>query len=154
MTAYYLDASALVKYYLQESGSQWMNELLNYSLFDRFFSIELITVEVMSALSRAQREKRINLNLREKLAARVWADARTKPEVISVRSPILDRATQLSLNYPLRAYDAMHLSAALELAMKLTSVRLPAPIFVSADAILLIAARAEGLVIENPNERK
>jgi predicted nucleic acid-binding protein len=154
MTAYYLDASALVKYYLLEAGSRWISDLLDYSLFDRFFSIELITVEVMSALSRAQREKRIGLNLREKLSNRVWADARTKPEVIGVRSSIVDRAAQLSLMVPLRAYDAMHLSAALELGLKLTAAGLPAPIFVSADANLLAAARAEGLMAENPNEHE
>ena len=31
---------------------------------------------------------------------------------------------------------------------------LPAPIFVSADANLLAAARAEGLAVENPNEHE
>lgn len=151
MTAYYLDASALVKYYLRESGSRWMSDLLDYSPLDRFFSIELITVEVMSAVSRAQREKRIGLNLRDKLSNRVWADARTRPEIIGVRSSIVDGATELSLKYPLRAYDAMHLSAALELRLILARAGLPAPIFVTADANLLAAAQAEGLAAEDPN---
>lgn len=151
MNAYYLDASAMVKYYLLESGSRWINELLEHSLFDRFFGIELVTVEVMSAINRAQREKRIGQALKGKLTNRLWADARTKPEVIRVHSSIVDRATQLTLTYPLRAYDAMHLSAALELRLTLTQVGLPAPIFVSADENLLAAARAEGLAAENPN---
>lgn len=150
MNAYYLDASALVKYYLLESGSQWINELLEHSLFDRFFGIELITVEIMSAINRAQREKRIGQALKEKLTNRVWADARTKPEIIRVHSSIVDRAIQLTLTHPLRAYDAVHLSAALELRLTLTQAGLPAPIFVSADENLLAAARAEGLAAENP----
>jgi hypothetical protein len=44
------------------------------------------------------------------------------------------------------------LAAALLLRDHLVAARLPAPIFVSADANLCAVARTEGLTAENPNE--
>ena len=151
MATYYLDASALAKRYLREPGSRWIMNLLARSGPDSFSSLELIAVEVVCALGRAQREKRIGRAKCDRLANLFLSESNTLLDLTPVSAYILQQANQLALRYPLRAYDAMHLSAALDLRADLVEIGLPAPIFVTADANLLAAARAEGLVAEDPN---
>ena len=55
----------------------------------------------------------------------------------------------MTQQYPLRAYDAVQLAVALRYARILAAFGLPL-IFVSGDAALLNAARAEGLPTDNP----
>jgi predicted nucleic acid-binding protein len=151
MTIYYLDASALVKRYLWEPGSRWFRELLDRSDWSSLGSAELITVEVVCALTRAERDNRISHLQRDKLANLFLAEVRTLLDAVPVSADILQSANQLALRHPLRAYDAVHLATALELAGRLQWSGLSAPIFVAADGTLLAAARAEGLAVENPN---
>jgi predicted nucleic acid-binding protein len=66
-------------------------------------------------------------------------------------STILNRATRLVALYPLRAYDAVQLAAALYLHNKITAAGVAAPIFLSADRQLLHAAAGEGLPADDPN---
>jgi uncharacterized protein len=152
MAAYYLDASAIVKRYLRESGSRWVTDLWNRTPEATLLSAELVDVEVVCALSRAERAGRIGLSRRNKSAALYLLDAQQVLDHISLTAEILRLAHRLALRYPLRAYDAVHLAAALQLAEQLSRMSLPAPAFVSADGNLLAAARAEGLIAEDPNE--
>jgi uncharacterized protein len=154
MTIYYLDASAIAKRYLQESGSLWVTELWKRAGEISLFSAALVNVEVVCALSRAQREERIGMRRRNESAALFALEAQQNLESIAVSADILQSAHRLALRHPLRAYDAVHLATALELAERMLWAGLPAPIFVSADGNLLVAARAEGLVVENPNEHE
>lgn len=154
MHSYYLDTSALAKHYLVEPGSRWINELLKQTVQDRFVSTELVAVEVVCAIARAEREKRISVPLRNSLAARSLEEARTVVGLTGTSRQILGHASQLALRYTLRAYDAIHLATALRVLSESLLLGLPAPIFVSADGNLLAAARAEGLAAENPNEHE
>jgi hypothetical protein len=51
----------------------------------------------------------------------------------------------------LRGYDAVHLAAALVVTEARQPLSLPALTFVSADTAQLQAARAEGVLVEDPN---
>jgi len=53
--------------------------------------------------------------------------------------------------YPLRAADALHLSAALNTNRQLLKTRRRGLVFLCADDRLLQAAAAEGLAVDNPN---
>ncbi len=152
MITYYLDASAIVKRYLREPGSQWVRDLLRAPLAPHFTSIELIPVEVICALTRAHRERRISAGQRERLIGIALAETRNEIGLLAVSQAVLDLAAELAKRHPLRAYGAIHLATAVDWAHDLTLIGLPAPIFVTADANLLAAARAEGLVAEDPNE--
>ncbi len=154
MTTYYLDASAVVKRYLREPGSQWVRDLLRAPRAQHFTSIELLPVEVICALTRAHRERRISASQKERLIGIALADSRTDIGLLAVSQAVLDLAAELAKRHPLRAYDALHLATAVDWANDLTSVGLSAPIFVSADENLLATARAEGLAAENPNEHE
>ena len=154
MTTYYLDASAIVKRYLRERGSRWIATLWERMRETNLFSAELVDVEVVCALSRAQREGRIGMSRRNKSAALYVLEAQQILDHMPASAEVLQSAHRLALRYPLRAYDAVHLALASALADRLMWSGLPASIFVSADEILLAAARAEGLTAENPNEHE
>lgn len=154
MTIYYLDASALVKCYLREPGSRWLRVLLEQSSQDGFASSELIAVEVVCALTRAEGESRIGRARRDKLAKLFLAEVGKLLDAMPVSADILQNADELALRHPLRAYDAVHLATALAVTKHLLWHDLPAPTFVSADENLVAVARAEGLVAENPNEHE
>jgi predicted nucleic acid-binding protein len=154
MSMYYLDASAIVKRYLRESGSRWVTELWEQVDADSLSSVELVDVEVVCALSRAQREGRIGMGRRNQAAALFVLEAKRLLDRIPLSADVVQGAHRLALRHPLRAYDALHLATALKLAGRLMWSGLPAPIFVSADGNLLAAARAEGLAAENPNEHE
>lgn len=154
MRIYYLDASAFAKHYLIEPGSKWISGLLKRSAQDRFLSTELIGVEVVCAIARAEREKRISVKLRNNLAARAIEETSSVLQLTETSRQILGHASHLALRHALRAYDAIHLATALRVVSETLLQGLPAPIFVTADANLLAAARAEGLTAEDPNEHE
>jgi uncharacterized protein len=151
MITYYLDASAIAKRYLREPGSQWVIGLMSAPLANRFTSIELVTVEVICALTRAHRERRISGSYKDRLIPLALTDSRTDIGLLAVSRAVLDLAAQLALRHPLRAYDAIHLATMLDWTNEMVQAGLPAPIFISADGNLLAAARAEGLAAEDPN---
>jgi hypothetical protein len=64
---------------------------------------------------------------------------------------LVERAGELIVQYPLRAYDAVQLASALRVQSLLTSMPETQLIFVSADNRLLDIAQSAGLAIDNPN---
>jgi hypothetical protein len=53
--------------------------------------------------------------------------------------------------YVLRAYDAVQLASAIEARRQLLVAETVGPVFLAADNRLLVAAQAEGFVVDNPN---
>jgi predicted nucleic acid-binding protein len=154
MPTYYLDASAIVKRYVREPGTRWITGLWQRTAEVSLFSAELVDVEVVCALSRAERAGRVGLKGRNRSAALFILEAQQVLDRMSVTGEVLWRAHRLALHHPLRAYDAIHLATALQLAERLSGLSLQAPVFVSADVNLLVAARAEGLIAEDPSEHE
>ena len=62
------------------------------------------------------------------------------------------RAIELTRRQKLRGYDAVHLACALFLQETLLSHHLSGLVLLSADQELSAAARAEGLITDDPNE--
>jgi uncharacterized protein len=157
MPYYYLDASALVKYYVPERGSPWVINLLNSRGPDGAWVQVAVTtllsnVEGVCAIERAVRVGRLDASSRDAARRRLLLDMRRRFRLMGVDSDLVLRAAELARIYPLRAYDAVHLATALHLNVRLAQERLPACVLVSADEDLLGAARSEGLVVENPND--
>jgi uncharacterized protein len=69
--------------------------------------------------------------------------------VVNISPSTVQRAAQLTQEHPLKAYDAIQLAVGLSVgdALKTSGLAL---VFVTSDKTLLQAARAEGLVAENP----
>lgn len=152
MTVYYLDASALAKRYLREAGSEWMEKLLAQVDEHRFVSAAIVSVEVIAAIARALQQQRVGAGQAQRAIARFGADAQLYWRTWAVTDEVLMRASGLALQHPLRAYDAVHLAAALMWADDLADANLAAPVIISSDLDFLAAAQAEGLPTDNPND--
>ena len=152
----YFDSSALVKYYLIESGTLWVRSTIDQwtgqGWEHRIATSMLSVAEVVSAFAKRRRAKEIPPALYNAVISRFLREGRQRCQLLGAHETVIDLATDLIQRYPIRAYDAIQLATALQLDQVLRSNRLPPLAFVSADKALCDAARAAGLRAENPND--
>lgn len=149
---FYLDASALVKRYLAETGSAWVEMLCADELNNAIALAQFGLVETAAAFAAKRRGQFITASEYESALAELLRDGRERYRLVPVGSGLIDQAIQLTRRQKLRGYDAIHLACALALNKPLVTHHLPPLTFVAADDNLLAAAQSEGLAIENPNE--
>ncbi|HOT91692.1 MAG TPA: type II toxin-antitoxin system VapC family toxin [Anaerolineae bacterium] len=150
MRYYYLDASALIKRYIDEIGSDWVRTLLDMPEAS-FFVAHFFVVEVTSAFTRRIREGLLTLTDYHELQNIFQADCVDSYNAITAVGEIIDTAKTLLEKHLLRALDAMHLATALIVNQWLLANNQPPLTFLCADERLLAAAAAEGLAVDNPN---
>jgi predicted nucleic acid-binding protein len=147
VAADFLDTSAVVKRYLLESGSAWVQALTDPVVGHSHFLVRIALAEIVSAVTR--REKGGSITLAN--AATALADFRHDFDrqylIVEVSTTLVDRAARMARKHALRGYDAVQLAAALEVQSFEPSL-----VFVSADRDLNAGAMAEGLPLENPND--
>ena len=148
---YFLDSSALIKRYVVEMGSPWIKRLTDSQTGNSLLLVRITWVEVLSAFARRQREGSINAAEVAALIQKFRSEFNNRYRVIEVDEVVIERAGELIVQYPLRAYDAVQLASALRLQSLLTSMPETQLIFVSADNRLLNIAQSAGLAIDNPN---
>ena len=151
MADYYLDTSALLKFYVQETGSGWVRGLFDPSLQHRFVAATITAVEALAAITRRARSGTMTAVDAASACAAFRADLLTAYRLVEVTGDVLARAMGIAETHALRGYDAVQLAAALETNELLLSIGLPPITFVSADNDLNTVAAAEGLAVENPN---
>ncbi len=151
MTVYFLDSSALIKRYLSEVGTNWVRGIVATRPGNIIFVAQITPIEVVSGVARRKRENAITT--RTAHAIRLILDRHTRREykVLELSEQIMQRAKDILENYPLRAYDAIQLSSALESQTQLTKFGLGSLVFVCADTRLLSVATAEGLTTDDPS---
>ena len=157
MGCFYLDSSAVVKYYVAEPGTTWVQRIIEERTetgewAHALFVSQLALVEVAAAVERRFRSGEVALRQREMVLARFAWDYRQRFDAVRVGEEVLHRAVELVARHPLRAYDAIQLASALVLADVLQASGLPSVTFASADGRLCQAADREGLHAVNPNE--
>ena len=106
----YIDTSALVKRYINETGSVEVSRL--FDLAELVGTVVLARVEMAAALARAVRQKWIKATDAESVM-RDFSDQWLSFTRLTVTLALVDRASRLAWEHGLRGYDAMHLSAAL-----------------------------------------
>ena len=148
---YFLDSSALIKRYVVEIGSPWIKTLTDSQTGNSLLVVRITWVEVLSAFARRQREGGITAAEVAALIQKFRSEFNSRYRVIEVDGALVERAGELIVQYPLRAYDAVQLASALRVQSVLTSMTETQLIFVSADNRLLDIAQSAGLVIDNPN---
>lgn len=151
MSHYYLDASALVKRYVDEVGSEWVRTVVApLPEFSRFSS-RLTIIEVISAFARRMHDG--SLSQEQFVAARdaFRDDCLYEYRIVSPTQPVIDLACTVLERHSLRAFDAAHLATALTVQRFLASEADSPLIFVSADERLNLAASAEGFEVDDPN---
>jgi hypothetical protein len=152
VNAYFLDTSALVKRYVPEIGSDWILSITDPAT-DNDLAISQITwVEVHSAFARRLRDGSLSAQRFDLIAQKVREDFENEYRVIDVDRTLIETATELVMQHPLRAYDSVQLASALRFqSTTLLSQPETRVIFVSADNRLLDIAESEGLATDNPN---
>jgi hypothetical protein len=148
MARYFLDSSALVKRYHQESGSSDVEGLFQ-GPDSRFFISRLALVEVHSSFARLVREGILTGTDFNKLISRLEGDVASGVlAVAAVSSRRLEAASSILRTHGLannvRTLDAIHLATAQALHGR---SRIAA--FVAADKKLLASAAASGLSIHD-----
>jgi predicted nucleic acid-binding protein len=122
----YLDASALVKRYIEEAGSDLLIEAMDGARATstcRIGFVETVRAIAMSGNSRDVKKMESEWGLLD---------------IVEVDQPLAERAAELAVSQRLRSLDALHLAAALSLS----GVE---PTFATWDAHLHSAARDQGL---------
>ena len=150
MARYFLDSSALVKRYHQESGTAEVEERLFNEPANRFFVSRLALVELHSCFARLVCEGTLSKSDFAKLTARFEEDVASGVLLVAaVSSRRLEGAASLlatqGLTQPLRTLDAIHLATAraLDGRSRITA-------FVAADQKLIAAAaNGGGLAVLN-----
>jgi uncharacterized protein len=151
VTTYYADSSALVKRYVIEVGSDWVQSLCNPTAGHVIALAHIGLVEIAAALAVKHRQGVLPDPVRDNLLRDLQRDSRDHYWLIDVGQSIVVQAIDLTRRRKLRGYDAVHLACALFLQETLLDQGLPAPTLLSADQELLDAALSEGLAMDNPN---
>jgi predicted nucleic acid-binding protein len=151
VTDYYLDASALVKRYADEPGSNWIRQLIHSGAQNSVLLAEITLAEIAAALAAKQRATDgITRQQMERILSRFLQDCDEQFLLLPVDRSVIDLAVELSQNHRLRGYDAVQLATAVVTGEILKSQNLSPPVFVTSDEDLLVAAKATDLLVENP----
>jgi hypothetical protein len=151
MTIYYLDASALVKRYASEAGSDWVLTITESTADHTIVFSEITLAEVAAALAAKQRAPQgFTLEERDRALSRFLQDCAEHFLLLQVDRGIIERAVDLTQSHRLRGYDAVHLATALAANDDLVKQDHPPLTFVASDDDLLTAAQAEGIETNNP----
>lgn len=151
MTTYFLDASALAKRYLHESGSPWIFSLTSPDNLHNIIVAEITQVEVAAAIAARQRAPGgISLRQRDSAVDLLAKHMNREYRLVGMTPTILDRAVRLTQTHRLRGYDSVQLATALVAHELLLNAGLSGLVFVTADVDLVTAATHENLLSENP----
>lgn len=148
MTIYFSDTSALVKRYLNETGSQWVIKQLLPSARATIIISELTLVEMFSAIEARKRNSEITITNAFLLEGSFLLHSQKEYLIIPLNSTIIEDARVLTTKHPLRAADAIQLASASH-ALRILRTTM---IFVCSDKRLGDAADAEGFKVEDPND--
>lgn len=106
MGGYYFDTSAIVKLYIPEAGSIWVESVVSQQ--DSHDFVKLGLVETAAALTRRQQMGHITRQKRDQLYASFMRDAQRRYLMLAVSDELLLLAAGLTQRHLLRGYDAVH----------------------------------------------
>ncbi|MBN1148901.1 MAG: type II toxin-antitoxin system VapC family toxin [Anaerolineales bacterium] len=155
MTVYYLDTSALIKLYVPENGSLWVDQVVNAEASNgaRLHVVAIAKIgiaEVAAALARHERIGSITPEKQHRLYRAFLNDSKSIFQTLVVSDISIYLGADLTQRLVLRGYGAIHLASALLLNCRLIDSGSPPLVFASADNQLCNAATSEGLMVENP----
>jgi uncharacterized protein len=153
MGIYFIDSSALVKRYINEDGSTWILGLFAPTLNNEIFIAAITSVEIVAAITRAERGRRISASDALAVRAQFKNDLHIEYQVMEVTESIIVAGMVLAETYGLRGYDAIQLAAGCAANTLCISSGLAPIVFVSADSELNVAASNKDLIVENPNKQ-
>lgn len=132
----FFDSSALAKRYIDEKGSDKVEEICRKT--DTLTVSIICLSEIISALNRLRREKILNKNQYKKIKSALIKDLETA-DLYNISSRVVQLSIYLLERYTLRAMDSFHIGCAIVAEVDL---------FVSSDQRQLAAAKKAGLKIQ------
>ncbi len=163
MPAYFFDTNALIKAYIHEPGSPWVNAAMA-SKPPRVYISELARVELPSALYKVERIRGYSQALTDTAINRFLADLRLSAptrrlkvfEIVPLSDQVLTLADALlrrfrtGTPYALRSLDAIQLASAVLARSALPPTERAHITFVTVDRQLRGVAGADGFPTINP----
>jgi predicted nucleic acid-binding protein len=138
----FIDTSALAKRYIQEPGSEELEDLF-LSVAKKVFVSTLALPEFAAALGRKLRDKEIL----KQPAAIAWKELEKDWQALFIKIPltkeIAESAVALATQHPLKGADAAHLA---------TAMAAGASLFVASDQELMRASNKVGLEAYDPSK--
>src|SRR3954453_13349316 len=150
MASYFIDSSALVKRYVQETGTRRVRSLTRRNRHNHIYLARITAVEVTAAVARRRKGRALTSPKASSILYRFRKHFAGRYTVIEITPALLDDATRLANTHDLRAYDAVQLAVAIEVNRIYRTAGSATVIVVSADQALNAAATAEGLTVEDP----
>jgi len=151
VNVYFPDSSALVKRYVAETGTTWVQSITAPHTRNKLIIARITWVEVLSALARRQREGSLSPDSAVKAIQAFRYDLDTQYQVVELDRMLAETAGQLVGKHPLRAYDAIQLAPVLRIQPAFARAKSTSLTFLAADDRLIAIAQAEGLLTDNPN---
>ncbi len=152
MAVYFCDSSALVKRYVQETGSAWVIGLTDKQAQNPIYIAGITAVEITAAMTRRVRGRTLTPADAAQMLTNFRYDLARQYVVIDLLPKVLTQAAGLAEAHALRGYDAVQLAAALALQAARQAAGIAALTFLSADQELNVAATQEGLTVDDPNQ--
>ncbi len=151
MAVYFFDSSAIVKRYVNETGTTWVILVTDPTAGNRIHVARITGVEVVSAITRHRQNGTIAVAEAATALMDFRHDFSNQYRKVETTSKLVNQAMTLAETHALRGYDAVQLAAALDIHTRRLSQRRSNVVFVSADGLLNAAAIAEGLSVDDPN---
>jgi predicted nucleic acid-binding protein len=151
VAAYFLDTSTVVKRYVLETGTPWVQALTDPAAGHFLFVARITELEMTAAIARRRRLGSLTPAQAATALAAFRQDFDQQYRIMEISIPLLQQSSQLADRYVLRAYDAVQLAAAVALNSQWIAAGAGTITLVSADQELNAAALAEGLTVDDPN---
>ena len=111
MAGYFVDSSALVKRYVQETGTGWVRGITRHSPTTIIYIARITAVELTCAVARRRKGKTLTPRRASSILHRFDKHLDARYVVVEVTPSLLDDAMCLGNAHALRAYDAVQLAA-------------------------------------------
>jgi predicted nucleic acid-binding protein len=144
---FYFDTSALVKRYVAETGTGWVQGITDPVSGHDIFVAKIAGPEAVSAFVRQASP----LPRLATVLANFLYDFHNQYQQLALTDAVIATAMRVAETHRLRGYDSVQLAAVIELQALRDGAGLPPLVFVSADIPLHSAAKREGLLVEDPN---
>ena len=151
MIFYFLDASALAKRYISESGTPLVNHLIRTVPEDRLILLIIGFGEILSILVRKKNSKQITESFYYRSVVEFEKEFLNNPKILiqSVTDDLVRNSLSLIESYSINATDAIILECALDLDYELRA-KGDDLVLVTTDIRLSNAAKSSGLKVWNP----
>jgi predicted nucleic acid-binding protein len=152
----YLDASALVKRYRREIGSEVVNDTIDRVSADdarRLFVSSLTTIETLSILNRRRNESHMPLADFIVALRGIIGELKRFSHYLVIDDQLIISSAQYTIKHNINSADAIHVAILLSLqnVVRQGNDNL---LCLAADKRLVRAARAEGITVVDPEEAR